>query len=230
MMRLGSCSVDGASRKAWGRALKKKTSAAVAKAWREIIQEENGGIAPGYLAVDAGTEFLGTEMRAALEEYSVGLIITNPPHKATMAERLIGSLKAMLAKREAEEGGRDWPRHLQRILSAYNQRHHRSIGMAPNDVTLENIADVLLSQRAKAFARIAKRASRSLIPVGTRVRLRLTRPKFSKVSTRVNSEDVFLVGRILFTLSGLRYKLYALEDKSPIIGTFSADELIEVNI
>ena len=62
--------------------------------------------------------------------------------KATIAERAIRTLKTRLARYFTESGTTKWISVLDQFVNNINNSIHSSINMAPNDVTLDNAAEV----------------------------------------------------------------------------------------
>ena len=133
--------------------------------------------------------------------------------------------------------GRDWPKRLSVAVKAYNREENRRLGMSPDQVSLDNANLVfrrLFGSLAKRWARAHKTALRSLIPIGSRVRVRTENrgTNFSKANVPRNSAEIYSVGRIrLHPREGIKYKLFAAGDPPiPIAGTWNAGELIRVRV
>ena len=62
--------------------------------------------------------------------------------KATIAERAIRTLKTRLARYFTESGTTKWISVLDQFVNNYNNTIHTSIGMPPNDVSLDNASEV----------------------------------------------------------------------------------------
>ena len=63
---------------------------------------------------------------------------TQSSHKASVVERFNRSLKELMYKAFTVRSSVRWIEILPDLLSTYNSRYHRSIGMSPNSVTHDN--------------------------------------------------------------------------------------------
>jgi len=109
---------------------------------------------------------------------------------------------------------------LQDLVYAYNHTHHRSIGMAPTDVTPDN-EDVV---RAPLYP-IQNKLLDWKFKVGDKVRIVMQRRTFQKGYIGNWSEEIFIVNARMPT-APVTYKL-KLKDLTgdAIKGTFYSDEL-----
>jgi len=107
---------------------------------------------------------------------------------------------------------------LQDLVYAYSHAHHRSIGMAPADVTTD-IEDVV---RARLYPVRTKLLERKF-KVGDKVRIVMQRRPFQKGYIGNWSEEIFVVtARMPMALVTYKLKDLAGDD---IKGTFYSDEL-----
>lgn len=134
--------------------------------------------------------------------------------------------------------GRDWPRRLSVAAQAYNRQENRRLGAAPNDVTVDNANLIFLrlfGPMAQRWSRVHKAAIRSLLPIGSMVRVRIENrgTNFSKANVPRNSAEIYSVGRIrLHPREGIKYKLFTTtgDPPVPIAGTWNASELVRIRV
>ena len=97
--------------------------------------------------------------------------------KATIAERAIRTLKTRLARYFTESGTIKWISVLDQFVNNINNSIHSSINMAPNNVTLDNAAEV----RKRLYGEASDSADCKL-KVNDLVRIPLEKNIFSKGS------------------------------------------------
>ena len=140
---------------------------------------------------------------------------------------MIGRLKRIEGRLAVAFPGRNWPKRILEAVERYNDTENPRTGLSPNEVTREN-ANAVFARLYKPFAR-GLRAGK-ILPVGTRVRLvQHNRGTFTKTNAPRNTRQVFAVGRIrLHPRAGVKYKLFTLESRVPIAGTYERSELIPI--
>ena len=128
--------IDVFSRYAWVEPLKNKTAYECKKAIERIF---NKGRQPSIIYSDAGSEFEG-EFRKYLEKMKIiQLTNQNVSHiKAAVIERFNKTIKEKLWRVFTYLGKKKYSDVLQKLVYAYNHSIHRSIGIAPVNVTKKN--------------------------------------------------------------------------------------------
>lgn len=240
------CVIDTFSKKLWTFPLKNKTGSALIKALsRHLLMNR-----PSKLQVDQGTEFLNSKFSRMMDAYGINLYNTYSKEKAAIVERVQRTLRNRLGKIWEQNRNKRWIDVLPQITESYNNSFHRSIGMKPNDVTLENSRLVMsrlfpkptpsdrnytkyLRKRARQNRRAAK--YKKNIKVGDLVRVLAPRPHFRKETDISYTDATFRVRYIRDPK--LDYGNYdnepvtfLLEDLhgSPILGTYYYNELQKV--
>jgi hypothetical protein len=95
------------------------------------------------LQTDRGTEFLNTRVQAVFKKYNIHHYWSlNDDIKAACVERFNRTLKTRLYRYFTAKHTHRWIDVLQSFINTYNKSFHRTIGMAPNDVTSENAQQV----------------------------------------------------------------------------------------
>lgn len=123
--------IDCFSRYAWAKPIKRKTGPDVAKALVSIFREYK----PLRLQTDHGKEFYNSNVQKLLKKHKVELFSTNSPQKASLVERFNRTLKTRMWRYFTHKQTRKWIDVLPKFVKAYNNSKHKSIGMAPSQVT-----------------------------------------------------------------------------------------------
>ena len=130
--------IDVFSKKAWVVPLKDKMATSFVDAF-ESIQHS----LPKKLQTDKGTEFLNRKFQQWLKAHKVHHFTTeNEDIKASIVERFNRTLKSKLWRYFTRHDRLSYMTVLDSMVDVYNRTPHRSIGMAPNDVTSRNKASV----------------------------------------------------------------------------------------
>ena len=135
-MRFILTCVDVFSKVAYAVAIKDKRGPTVADAFEKNIFALK---IPTMLQTDRGTEFLAAPVQAVFKKYNVHHYWSlNDDIKAACVERFNRTLKTRLFRYMTHKKSARWIDVLDDVVNSYNHSYHRSIGMAPADVTLEN--------------------------------------------------------------------------------------------
>ena len=180
---------------------------------------------PRTLQTDKGKEFLNGPVQAFLKKMGVHHFVTeNDDIKAAVIERYNRTLKERLWRYFTRHKTLHYLKVLPMLVSSYNRSFHRTIGMAPTDVSRANQEKVW--HRLYQPDKPAKK-SKPKLKVGDRVRLSHTRRPFKKGYLPAWTKELFVVTSVLNT----RPVTYTLEDLSgeALLGTFYAQELQRVS-
>jgi transposase InsO family protein len=128
--------IDVLSRYAWAVPVHTKSAKDMLKAMKMLF-EEAWPRKPQRLQTDRGLEFYNGEVRAFLKEQNVELFSTNSPYKCALVERFNRTLKTMLYKYFTAYKTKKWYDVLDNMVTAYNQRPNRTIGVPPATVLTE---------------------------------------------------------------------------------------------
>ena len=127
--------IDVFSKLAWCVPLKNKSAASLVAAFTQLLS--NG--APNTLQTDKGTEFLNRSLQKLLKEHGVHHFAThNEETKASIVERFNRTLKTRMWRYFTKTQSVRYVDVLQAFMRSYNGTYHRSIGMAPSEVTSTN--------------------------------------------------------------------------------------------
>jgi transposase InsO family protein len=132
--------VDVFSKRAFAVPLKNKTGSSVAEAFEKIFREE----APLLLQTDRGSEFLNANVQSVFKKYNIKHYWSlNDDIKAACVERFNRTLKTRMYRYFTHRSTNRWLDVLPQLMKAYNSSFHRTIGMAPDDVTTANEAQIV---------------------------------------------------------------------------------------
>ena len=128
--------LDVLSKYAWGQPLKAKTGVALVHAFDKILKQ--GRRQPNRLQTDRGKEFYNSTLQRWLEEQGIQHFSTEGDAKASVVERFNRTLKERLYCYFTAANTLRFDDVLPELVQGYNATRHRSIDMAPQDVTWEN--------------------------------------------------------------------------------------------
>jgi hypothetical protein len=215
--------IDVLSKFAWCRPLKNKSGEAVAAALQDVF--DASGRVPRKFRSDRGTEFLAKTTRNLLKRHNIVFYTADNYSKASHAERFIRTLKGRMWKYFKATNTKRYLDVLQDMLSSYNASRHRSIGMAPADVTPLNHQDAW----KKLYGHLLKKrvsTVRQAFKVGDKVRISKQKTHFEKGYDTNWTREIFVVNRVDKT-STSTIPTYKLRDASgeDVLGSFQREEL-----
>ena len=120
------------SKYAWALPFKSKNGSDVAAALSKIFR---GRTIPTKPAVGSRKGILNIVQKRIVKRYNINHYSTYSMMKASVVERFNCTLKNNMWKTFTLNGSYKWIDELPRLLSDYNHRKHRTIGMRPIDVT-----------------------------------------------------------------------------------------------
>ncbi|KAL7631047.1 UNVERIFIED_CONTAM: hypothetical protein RMT77_018667 [Armadillidium vulgare] len=192
--------IDVYSRYLWLKPLKDKKSPSVAKAVREIIDEDSRY--PKFMWTDKGTEFLGKEFQAVVTEYDIGYYNTFSVNKAAIVERVQRTIKERMHRYFTKMNTFRYIDILKDLAFSYNQSYHRTIKKTPFEML--TTPPVINNNKYEI-------KDKTGIKEGDYVRVSRSSETFKKGYTANWSQEVFQVDKIKeFPRDGL--KLYYLKD------------------
>ena len=159
---------------------------------------------PKHLITDRGLEYYNYRCDALFSRLGINHYSITSKNKASNVERFIRTLKGMLEKYFWKYKRKRWTNILQQIIFNYNNRPHRSIGMAPNNVNENNRSDVFKTLYPNIHEHRPPRLS-----VGDTVRILKEKTLFDKGYTRNWSLELYKI-KSIFTKSGIDF--YRVED------------------
>ena len=176
--------IDVFSKKAWVVPLKDKMATSLLDAF-ESIQHS----LPKKLQTDKGTEFLNRKFQQWLKAHKVHHFTTeNEDIKASIVARFNRTLKSKLWRYFTRNDTLSYMTVLDSMVDVYNRTPHRSIGMAPNDVTSRNKASVWFRLYADPIS-----YKEPALNVGDTVRISKARRTFKTGYLPQWTEEIFTV-------------------------------------
>ena len=127
--------VDVLSKYAWVQPLKAKTRVEMVKAFETILKDKRK---PIQLQTDRGKEFYNRPFQTFLKQQNIHHFSTYGDAKAANVERFNRTLKGLMFRYFTAANTLLFDKVLPSLVKGYNASYHRSIGMAPKDVTRKN--------------------------------------------------------------------------------------------
>jgi hypothetical protein len=193
---------------------------------KAIFQES--GRQPLNMNGDAGAEFVNKTFKNLLKEYGVNYIISYGQVKAAVAERFIRTLKTHIWKYFKHFNTQRYIDVLPDFILSYNHSKHRTIGIAPADVTLNKSFDIW----KKAFNPLEQlRKSQKKTPkfkVNDIVRISTVKTAFEKGYIGNWHEDYFVIWKVIKYKYPYGYKIKAFDSGEEIKGIFYEPELQKI--
>ena len=143
---------------------------------------------PNHIITDVGTEFYNWQVQKLFKENGIVHYSLRGQHKASIAERMIQTLKGRIEKFLWKNNTKRYLDVLQQIVDNYNRTPHRSIGMAPIKVNRSNTE--------KVFKKMYKDYALKTDPrlrVGDKVRIARLKTLFRKGYTRRWSMELYTI-------------------------------------
>lgn len=216
--------MDLFTRQAWAFPLKTKSGREVADIFRAFFRQHSTKL----VQVDEGTEFYNKDVKRVLLDYGIELFSIYSPTKAALVERLNRTIKGMLEKIFTATNSKTWIHIIDDVMHAYNNRKHRSLGMAPNDVH---------AREKEAFDNMYKdfnpgmmeKKKKKNLPIGARVRLSKRKGTFGRGYEANWSTEEFFISGMHHTKDGLI--MYKVKDAhgEEIKGSFYPQELQHID-
>lgn len=127
--------IDVFSRKAFVIPLKSKHGPVIVEAMKQIFKQYPK---TSILQADQGAEFFNKDFKSYLKSQNIRLFFTSSDTKASIVERFNRTLKSRMYKYFTANNTRSYLPILDDLVNAYNNSVHKSIGIAPNQVTKKN--------------------------------------------------------------------------------------------
>ena len=213
--------LDVLSKYAWVQPLKAKTGVALVRAFDKILKQRRQS---NRLQTDRGKEFYNRTFQRWLEEQGIQHFSTEGDAKASVVERFNRTLKERLYRYFTAANTLKFDEVLPELVQGYNATRHRSIGMAPQDVTWDNEEAVW----KRLYGPRLKGKKKTPFKVGDRVRLNKIHRTFEKGYLPGWTEEVFVVHRVV-PGPVPTYKIRGWDD-TPVQGTFYEEDLQKVHV
>lgn len=212
--------IDCFSKFGWCIPIKKKNPSEIMTGFQKILDRCH--YKPYRLHTDKGGEFVNTRVKQFLKEKDIAhYLTTDPVTKASICERFIRTMKTIIYRYFTYTGTQKYYDVLDSLVTMYNNRFHRSIGMPPAKVNECNVLKVWENLNEKS---IPKKPPK--LRPGDFVRLAKPKGSFDKGYKPVWSSEIFAVKKAIRHTYPV-YKIQDLEGEE-IIGSFYEAELQKV--
>ena len=233
--------IDTFSRFLKVRQLKSKSALNVLSALESIY---GTGPVPKKIRSDSGVEFKNWRVKAFFEKKNIRHLFAAPPIKAGYAERCIQSLKNLVYRYLFHNNTFKYIDVLDKLVSNYNSRPHRSLGNLPpdqvnekNQVALWN--DMYINSLGRKTAAVKRKTSKRTNAVNSvplvkfnfskrdLVRISFAKSPFERSYNEKFTEEVFVIKNRFLQDNIPVYKLADLQN-SPVDSVFYGPELQRV--
>ena len=178
--------IDVFSKMCYVEAMKDKNALTTLIAFEKIFRRLP--FTPNHIITDVGTEFYNWQVQKLFKENGIVHYSLRGKHKASVAERMIQTLKGRLEKFLWQNKTKRYIDVLQTVIDNYNRTPHRSIGMPPIKVNRSNTE--------KIFKKLYKDYSLQRDPrlrIGDKVRIARLKTIFEKGYTRRWSLEIYTI-------------------------------------
>jgi transposase InsO family protein len=214
--------IDVFSKVAYVEPIHSKKGDEVAKAFARILKKEQ----PAKLRTDQGSEFKSKYFRKLMSDNKIHHYMTNEGDiKTGVAERFNRTIKGRIYKLMTASNSSRYIDKLNEIVKGYNASKHRSIGMAPRQVTVRNMKEV--ADRLYGNEKIDTIKNRPKFDVGDTVLITRDKDIYGRGYTQNWVSELFTITQRLNHYP-YRYKL-ADHTGEPLLGSFYNQELQRVN-
>jgi hypothetical protein len=214
--------IDTFSKFLWTRKLKTKSANEVARAMEDILIKSNRKCR--LLHTDFGGEYINSTFRRLTEKFNIHHFSTFTHLKASMAERVIRTLRQKLGWYFTKRSNYKWVDIIDQIVDTYNHTKHSTTKLKPIEINKGNEKHILETVYDNNKKKIEKILKKPKFKLGDYVRISKYKKIFEKSTTRNWSTEIFKIVKI-----NKKYPYtYLLEDyqTQPILGQFYEQELL----
>ena len=198
--------IDCFTRKLWTIPMKKIDAEHTADAFQTVFK--NLSQTPTHLVTDQGTEFLNSEVGDIFDEYGVNHYSTpsKSPSKASMAERVIRTLKTRISRYMQLNQNNRWIDVLDELVKNYNETPHSSTQYAPNAVNKSN--------QMKLYRKLySDLPTESRLNLGDKVRILRNKLWKEKGYTQNWSDEIYIITKVLDSQGVVWYRVSTFDGK-----------------
>jgi hypothetical protein len=223
--------IDVFSKYGWAVPIKTKEAVSALDAMKKILNQKRK---PKKIHSDKGTEFVNALVQKYLVENKIKFYTTESDTKACVVERFNRTLKNKIWRHFAakkSETKNDYFIYidvLQKLVNSYNSSYHRSIKMAPVNVSVNNESKVWKNIYGYNKRTGLEDKAKLKYCIGDYVRYKQDKDIFAKGYTSSFNYEIFIIKTILFSVPP-RYKLIDFFEQD-ILGSFYDHQLTKVNL
>ncbi|GFR03771.1 uncharacterized transposon-derived protein F54H12.3 [Trichonephila clavata] len=211
--------IDVFSKYARVSALKMKTAEAVKNAFENLFQQAK----PKNIQTDKGSEFYNSQLKSLFQRHSINHYSAEGDHKASVVERFNRTLKNKMFGVFTYRNSYKYVDILHLLVKSYNDTEHRSIGMAPSQVTRV----VRTTNFSKKLYGFLEKNPKVILNKGDLVRISKANKTFRRGYLPGWSDEVFRVTKVYFS-HPTTFELQDLKSEA-IKGRFYAEELQKIS-
>jgi hypothetical protein len=214
--------IDVFTKKAFVRPCKSKTASEVLSKFKSILNE--AGKYPKTLLSDKGSEIKNRIFNKFCMDNNIKQIFPETDVHAAVVERFNKTLQVIIYKYLTQNETLRYIDKLQKFVSSYNNRYHRSIRMSPNEGEKLKNHPKIFREIDKKITALYKKRGVPKFNIGDFVRVKPVRRMFRRAYDPQFTEEIFEITEIKDNLPILMYKLKDLNNEE-ILGSFYDDEL-----
>ena len=166
--------------------IKTKTGESLVAAFKKILSRSEK---PDILQTDKGTEFTNRPFQKWLRTQGIRFFTSNNETKCSIVERFNRTLKSKMWKHFTAKGTSRYTDVLPKLVNAYNNAYHRSIGRTPSSVNIYNQKEV----REHLYGKEKSVKERFKFKVGSKVRISKNKMTFEKGYRPNWTDEIFEV-------------------------------------
>ncbi len=206
--------IDVFSKYSWVVPMKNKSAISNEEALQSILKQ---GRKPRLICADQGLEFYNSRVKGLLKKEGIHLFSTHSELHASVIERYNRTLKSKMWRYFTAKNTLTYIDVLPDLVESYNHSVHRSIGMKPVEVNINNQYIV----RQRLYGKTKLQPTKPTFKTGDLVRISKARRTFKKGYLPGWSEEVFTV------VSHRPDNVYHLEDlmHEKLLGSFYPEEM-----
>jgi transposase InsO family protein len=221
--------VDNLSKYGWLRKLKNKNQDTIEREFNHILQES--GRKPEILGTDLGSEFTSRRFKQLLGRENIQNYYMEAPFKATLVERLNGSLKEIIKRYLFRNNTNKFIDIVDNVMYNYNHTKHSRTKYRPVDVNEENQRKVYQNLYKSRYKELEKQKFRIgdhvLIPDYLMRDPTKMKTKFRRLRYK---PDIYVIDKVLYTSPRYKYIVRNQESNAILSNSLYADQLVKTQL
>ena len=200
--------IDCFSKMIYAEPVKRKSSEYMAAAMESILVKFD--VFPNSIITDQGLEFYNSSVQKVFQTYGINHyhLKTKTAWKTPIVERAIRTIKSRLERYMVFKKTKRYIDFLPQLIKNYNRTPHRSIGMAPIEVTFQNSNKVYKHMFGDTHLKVIPRLEK-----GDRVRILIDKALFDKGYKQNWSDEIYIIQDVIQKAGIVWYKLVDLKDQ-----------------
>lgn len=216
--------IDTFTKKAAAVGQKNKSALSTLASVRQILENDLAP-PPKTIIFDEGKEFNNQHLSKYLKNLSVKTENPRGTHKAAVAERFNRTLQDLVYQYLTEHKTKRYIDQLPLLLQTYNNRHHRTIKMTPNQAELGHNQSLVREQINLRIGKLLTKKEKPSLKIGDHVRLKVKRFPFTRGYHKTFSDELYLITKILNYLPVVMYSVKRADTHQPVRGAYYEKEL-----